>query len=66
MDKVKEYWAALVAKVGYETAIAIAVIAAVAIFVDPVIAAVGGGAYWLYRSGKLDKLIAKFKKTPDA
>ena len=66
MDKVKEYWAALVAKVGYETAVAVLVIAGAAVFVDPAVTAVGAVAYWLYKSGKLDKLIAKFKKTPDA
>lgn len=66
MDKIKELWASLVEKVGYDTAIAVAVVAALFVFVDPVIAVVAGVGYWFYRSGKLGKIVAKFKKSPDA
>lgn len=58
MEKIKELWAALVAKVGMDWAIA-AVVIAVLFLIEPVLAIVGGVAFGLYKSGKLDKVISR-------
>lgn len=60
MEKIKELWAALVAKVGKDWAIA-AVVIGVLFFIEPGLAIVGGVLFALYKSGKLDKIVAKIK-----
>lgn len=59
MDKLKELWGKLTAKVGADAALAIVAGVAVAIFVHPLVGIAVGGGFYLYKSGKLQGWIYK-------
>jgi len=60
METIKAFWASLVEKIGMDWAIAVAV-AAVLFLIEPVLGVIAAVGFVLYKTGKLDKLIAKFK-----
>lgn len=60
MDKIKDAFAALKEKVGTDALIAAGVIF-ILLLIHPVLAVVGGLVYVAWKSGKLDKFLAKFK-----